>query len=257
MTAIITLLTIMTLAILVTRIASMALVLTGVSRELARFQARSAFTAVGYTTSESEAITTHPVRRRIISMLMLLGSAGIVTVIASLAVSLVKFGEGQTWLKIVVLGSGLSILWWFGRSEWVARRLNPLIRRALKRWTRLDVSDFFEMLHLADDYTVVQVEVEEGDWLTTGSLDQLRVHLEGVLVLGLARDDGRYVGAPGGETTIQPGDRAILYGRIDVLEDLATRPEGMPGRQEHRASVEEEEARREAERAREERLGAE
>ena len=37
-------------------------VATGTSSELARFQARSAFTGVGFTTSEAESVVLHPVR---------------------------------------------------------------------------------------------------------------------------------------------------------------------------------------------------
>lgn len=47
-------------AIPITRIATIALTHTGLSRQTARFQARSAFTVVGYTTSESEKLVNHP-----------------------------------------------------------------------------------------------------------------------------------------------------------------------------------------------------
>ena len=47
---------------LVTRVAARALTLTELSSEAARFQARSAFTGVGFTTSEAEGIVSHPVR---------------------------------------------------------------------------------------------------------------------------------------------------------------------------------------------------
>lgn len=42
---------ILAVSLLITRIATVALQLTGVSKANARFQARSAFTGVGYTTS--------------------------------------------------------------------------------------------------------------------------------------------------------------------------------------------------------------
>jgi hypothetical protein len=71
MAAVVTLLIIVTLSLLVTRIATVALTLTGMSREQARFQARSALTGTGFTTSEAEEVTNHPVRRRIVLFLML------------------------------------------------------------------------------------------------------------------------------------------------------------------------------------------
>ena len=51
------------MSLLVTRIASVALVLTGLSQEASRFQARSALACVGYTTHEAELIVNHPVRQ--------------------------------------------------------------------------------------------------------------------------------------------------------------------------------------------------
>ena len=83
MGAIITLLAIVTISLLVNRIATVALVFTGVSKDLARFQARSAFTGSGFTTSESEMMMQHPVRRRIVMILMFAGSVGFVTILAS------------------------------------------------------------------------------------------------------------------------------------------------------------------------------
>ena len=87
MTALISVLVAITLSLLITRIATEALTLTGLSRTSASFQARSAFTGSGFTTSESEAVVQHPVRRRIIMWLMFLGNAGIITVISSLVLT--------------------------------------------------------------------------------------------------------------------------------------------------------------------------
>ena len=55
---------------LVTRIGSVALSLTGMAQDSARFQAKSAYTGVGFTASESEQVVDHPVRRLICSALM-------------------------------------------------------------------------------------------------------------------------------------------------------------------------------------------
>lgn len=83
MVAIAAVLTIVTISVLVTRVAATALETTGVSAELAHFQARSAFTGVGFTTSEAEAVVDHPVRRRIMLVLMLTGNAGLVSVVGA------------------------------------------------------------------------------------------------------------------------------------------------------------------------------
>lgn len=69
-------LTVLGLSLVVTRLATTALHLTGLSWEAANFQARSAFTGTGFTTAEAEKVTGHPVRRRIITWLMIARSAG-------------------------------------------------------------------------------------------------------------------------------------------------------------------------------------
>ena len=122
MFAILSLLLVLALSLLVTRIATIALTYTGMSRESARFQARSAFTGTGFTTSESENIVTHPVRRRIILLLMLFGNAGVAAVLTSLILTFVGEEQGSMLtLKIVLVISGVAALWAIASSRWVDR----------------------------------------------------------------------------------------------------------------------------------------
>lgn len=51
---------VLTLSLVITRIATVALTMTGLSSEAAEFQARSAFTGTGFTTAEAEKIVNHP-----------------------------------------------------------------------------------------------------------------------------------------------------------------------------------------------------
>ena len=132
MIAILSLLFVVVISLLIVRIATVALTLTGLSKELARFQARSAFTGSGFTTKESEQVMQHPVRRRIIMLLMLLGNAGIVTVISSLFLSLTSDSGGndvtdQLWFRIVVLLSGLAGLAFLAYSSWLDQKMSRLI----------------------------------------------------------------------------------------------------------------------------------
>ena len=68
------------LAILVSflfvRAASIALMMTGLAKPKARFQALSAFSGTGFTTREAESIVNHPQRRKIVRWLMMGGNAG-------------------------------------------------------------------------------------------------------------------------------------------------------------------------------------
>ncbi len=80
---------------MITRGATVALTLTGLSAEAARFQARSALTGTGYTTSETEKVVDHPLRGGIGMVLMLLRSAGFVSILISLLLSFIE-GEADS-----------------------------------------------------------------------------------------------------------------------------------------------------------------
>jgi hypothetical protein len=233
MVAIISLLIVLTFSILITRIATVALVHTGLSREAARFQARSAFTGVGYTTNESESIVNHPVRRRIVLILMFLGNVGIVTAMSSLILGFVRSDSGTFSLRILLLAAGLIVLWGLGTSQWVDRRLSRLISWALNRYTRLEAKDYASLLRLAGDYRVTDLLVQPDDWLANRTLSELKLRDEGVAVLGITRKSGKYLGTPGGPTKVLPKDTLLLYGRASALENLDQRRAGMRGDREH------------------------
>src|SRR2546423_8808168 len=94
-------------SLLVARVGTVALTLTGMSREAAKFQARSAFFGVGFTTNEAEAVVAHPARRRIIMWLILLGNAGVITVVGTLLISFAGRGDTLTALGILAGGRGV------------------------------------------------------------------------------------------------------------------------------------------------------
>lgn len=234
MTALASLLVILTVSFLVTRLATVALTLTGVSAELARLQAVSAFTGVGFTTAESESIVNHPVRRRILVLVMIVGNAGIVTAVASLILSFAGVkGTGEGLTRLLWLAAGVSALWLAGTRPWTERLMDRVMRWALSRWTRLRVVDYAELLGLSGPYTVRELAVEPGDWVEGRRLQELGLFEEGITVLGVHRENGDYVGVPRGETGIEAGDRLILYGRQDAIQELDERHRDASGDEAH------------------------
>ena len=238
MVAIVSLLLVITLSILITRVATIALVHTGLAKATARFQARSAFTGAGFTTHESERVTGHPVRRRIIMMLMLLGNAGIVTAVSSLMLTFVhQGGSTSLTLKVSLLIVGLIVLWRLAMSQWVDQHLSRIIDWALKRYTDLDVRDYASVMHLAGDYRLVELSVHPEDWLADKTLAESQLRDEGIVVLGIERPDGTYLGAPQGHTQILPEDVLLLYGRVPALASLDQRRKDSGGERAHEESV--------------------
>lgn len=228
------LLIVVTLGLLITRVAAVALRTTGLSTEVARFQARSAFSGVGFTTLESEDILTHPARRRIVQSLMVLSSAGVAGTLASLLQSFAgTSGYRQPAGRIGVLVVGLFALWRVASSRWVDARLSRAIEFVLRRWTELEARDYVRILQLGGSYSIDEIEVDDDDWMQGRPLRDLRLNREGVVVLGVRRIDGRYVGAPSGGTTIRAGDTVIVYGEAGQLDELRDRKEGASGDEAH------------------------
>ncbi|QDV66109.1 TrkA C-terminal domain-containing protein [Crateriforma conspicua] len=239
MAAIITLLLTLSVSLLITRVAAMALMLTGLSREAARFQARSAFSGVGFTTTEAESIVNHPVRRRIAMMLMLFGNIGLATVGASLMVSMLDAKNNETWwTTLIVLFVGVTFLLLLARSRWVERRLNRIIAWSLRRFTDLDVRDYVAVLNLQEGFAVTEMRVDPGDWLSDKTLIELDLPREGVLILGVhSVQADQYIGAPVATTKICVGDTLVMYGPIERLKELDQRRTGNRGYQAHRSAV--------------------
>ena len=251
MIAIASLLIVVILSVLIVRTAAVALAFTGLSSEAARFQARSAFTGVGFTTSESESLVNHPVRRRIVMLLMFLGNAGIVTAVSTLLLSFAGTRETGLWLpRLGVLVCGVLLLFGIARIPWVDRGIHKLIGWGLKKWTKVDARDYAQLLMFEKDYGISELAVMEHDWLAGRTLDGLKLDREGLSVLGIHHRNGEYAGAPAPCTQIAHGDRLILYGRSQHLAELDCRGPGEEGDRRHqqacalhRDGVKEQEAR--------------
>jgi hypothetical protein len=249
---VIALLTVLGLSLIITRVATIALTMTGLSQEAAHFQARSAFTGTGFTTSEAESVVNHPVRRRIIMLLMILRSAGLVTIVFSLILSFLGSGGDIAKLtRLSWLAAGVAGLWLLSGSKVFDRYLGQLINWALRRWTSLDVRDYASLLRLSGEYRVIEVQVRQGDWVAGKNLQCCYLPEEGITVLGISRANGSYVGGPKGETEIFPGDTLILYGRAQKLQELDERRADVTGDEAHARAVREQKQRMEEQERRE------
>lgn len=239
MYAVMALLVVAIVSLLITRVATIALTVTGMPRPSARFQARSALSGVGFTTSEAESVVNHPVRRRIIMALMLVGNVGLATAVAGLLAGYAGADLGAGASRTGLLVVGLIGIYAVSKSDLVDRRLSRLIAAGLKRYTDLDVRDYDRLLRLSGEYGIQELPVAENSWLAEHTLGDLRLRDEGVIVLGVARADGSYLGVPGKETQLHARDSLIVYGRDSTLLGLSKRPANWAGHYEHRRAVEE------------------
>jgi hypothetical protein len=211
------------LSMTVTRIGAVALQLTGMSGDAARFQARSALTGAGFTTTESEQVAEHPLRRRIIGLLMVLGNLGLVAASGTLILSLVGIEQQADAWRLAVLAVGLVVLYVLASSKAIDRLMCGVITWALARYTDLETRDFTTLLHLKDDYRIAELLVEPTDWMAGKTLREMNLKDEGILVLGVSGPGAAYEGAPRKDFRIAPGQTLIVYGLPEPVAELDCR----------------------------------
>jgi K+/H+ antiporter YhaU regulatory subunit KhtT len=184
--------------------------------------------------------------------LMLLGSVGLATSIAGILAGVVgKAPASDRITRSAVLVGGLVVIYWISTSRRVDRRLSSVIGGALARFTDLDVRDYAALLHVSGEYEVKEMFAAPDAWITGRTLGDLRLRDEGILVLGIIRPDGSYLGVPNKDTRVEPRDTLILYGRDTRFGELTARAAGAEGDGAHRQAVAAQREMAEQERAQE------
>ena len=168
-----------------------------------------------------------------------MGNAGLTSAVAGLILTFYQGSGQQVVFRLGLIIVGLTLLWVISTSKYVDRVLTKIIENALKKFTKLEVRDYARLLELEKGYTVSELEVRDEEWLCNHKLHELALPDEGVVVLGIKRRNGAYIGAPCGSTLILSGDVLTCYGREKVLQSLATRSAGSKGDAEHAAAKEE------------------
>lgn len=171
---------------------------------------------------------------------MIARSAGFVSIIISLILSFGSSGDDpHRLLRLLWLLAGVCVLWFLARSRYIETWMNQAMKKILGRWQKFKIWDFTELLNLSGEYCVRELPVRKNDWLAHKNLAQCSLNKEGILILGIHRDDRSYVGAPRGETQIYPGDTLVLYGREKAIYSLGKRSKDSDGETAHHQAVDE------------------
>lgn len=223
MVALVWLVIIAVASLLVVRLGTTALVLTGLERDTSEFQAYSAFFGVGFTTRESEHVVNHPVRRRIVQHLILAGQVGLTSVIVPLVVTFVNIKSMRDGLEQLGLIVGaLVALWVVINTSFFESLVDRSIKFALRRTGVLKRTlDHEIILRLHAGFAVSEVAIERHSPLAGHALSDAALADRGIVVLGITREDGAYVAAPRPDTVIRPADVLTVYGRDREVRTLA------------------------------------
>lgn len=196
--------------VIIVEISAIALKLTGMDLHVARFQALSALVTVGYTTSDSEAVVKHHVRRRIIMVLMVLGYLGTATIVTALInimrhpLTLLQVG---TAIMIVLLAISLA------SSRKLRVNLNRGIERQLSRHRSLQKRSVEEVLKLDREYGVAEVVLKENSFLVGQTIADSKIRDQDIFILAIERGD-KFIHSPRGNQTLQAEDKLIVYGNM-------------------------------------------
>ena len=215
MYAVATFLVVAVITVAFTKLATGALIATGVPPESAAFQARSAFSGAGFTTSEAENVVNHRVRRRIIGTTMFVGSLGTPTLVLTVLVGFVAPGPGSTTERVLVTISGLFLILMAVFNKPSQRWLQAIGQRYVQKRLAPALSDNrLDLLTLSDEFAVQAVLLEATPEESVRSLRGLAQAFPDVTILGVRR--GReYFGAPPVDIDLQAGDELIIYAHRD------------------------------------------
>jgi hypothetical protein len=201
------------LILLIVELATLLLQSTGLSREVARFQAISLLTGTGFTTTEAELITKHPLRRKIGEVLILFGTLAFATVIAIL-INFInqEFTLGQL-LKGILLLTTLFALFRI-------RRFQRLILTRMKP-NMAHISTLQEVFHLEEDDIVLEIKLKELHAHLFKSLRQLNLATDhGIHILTIQRKkenadflQNHLIKYPTGSTLLRLGDILMVFGK--------------------------------------------
>jgi hypothetical protein len=213
------------LSMLFTRVATGALITTGLPSDIAAFQARSAYTGSGFTTTESEMVVNHPLRRKVLSMTMLVGNLGTPTLIVAVLLGFLAPGPGDTVERLLTTLTGLVVLLLLMRSKWVTKFLVSRGQHfTASRLLPALATESDELLNLGSDFVVAEVPLINQPGLTPRSLRGLDQALPGTRLLGI-RKGGTYLGEPPTDFELTADDVLVIYGRRDQLHALLASPD--------------------------------
>lgn len=215
MYAIATFLVVAVITVAFTKLATGALIATGVPPESASFQARSAFSGAGFTTIEAENVVNHRVRRRIIGTTMFVGSLGTPTLVLTVLVGFVAPGPGSTTERALVTISGVLLILMAVLNKPAQHWLQSAGQRyVLRRLAPALASEAMDLLVLSDEFAVQAVMLETTPQEAVRSLRGLAQAFPDVTILGVRRDT-TYFGRPPVDIDLRAGDELIVYAHRD------------------------------------------
>jgi MFS family permease len=204
----------------IVRIGAFALHLTGMDPGVASFQALSAFSGTGFTTRESERVVSHRSRRRIITILIILGNAGLVTIVATLVASFTQV-TGYSWffIRLAMIVVGIFLLYRIIIRSKAANSLLERLRNPLMKRITIEAPPYEEILHIGGKWSVNLVIIRKDSRHIGASMAEVVATVDNVDILGIDRIGG-FISRPRTHEKIEIGDRILIYGSEESIRSF-------------------------------------
>ena len=220
----------------VVRIGAIAFQLTGLEWSLAKFQALSCFSGTGFTTKESELITSDKQRRKIATILIILGNAGFVIMIASLAGSLMpnketiiaKFSESflpfsvpaflVVWINLTIIVAVVYGIYRIFTYEKFVRKMTTSLRKKIIKKEIFQKVSFEELVLATGGYGISRITVSSGSPVLEKTLSKSELRYYDITVLAIVRG-GETIPNPQANMKILLSDELICFGKLENIKN--------------------------------------
>jgi Trk-type K+ transport system membrane component len=217
------------------RIGAIAFQLTGLEWSLAKFQALSCFSGTGFTTKESELITSNKQRRKIATILIILGNAGFVIMIATLASSLVPqetilstLSESflpfdikpdlVKWVNLAIILIVVYVIYKVFTYEKFVRKMTTILRKKIIKREIFQKVSFEELLLATGGYGISRITVSSGSPVLDKTLMKSQLREYDIMILATVRD-GETIPNPPANMKILLGDELICFGKLENIRN--------------------------------------
>lgn len=219
----------------VVRIGAIAFQLTGLEWTLAKFQALSCFSGTGFTTKESELITSDKQRRKIATVLIILGNAGFVIMIATLASSLVPqetilstlsesylpFNikpELVKWVNLAIIVIVVYGIYRIFTHEKFVSKMTAFLRKKIIKKEIFQKVTFEELLLATGGYGISRITLSAGSPVLNKTLANSQLREYDITVLATIRN-GETIANPSANMKILSGDELICFGKLENIRN--------------------------------------
>lgn len=225
---------------IVIRIGAIAFELIGLEWSLAKFQALFCFTGTGFTTKEAELITGSPQRRRIASILIVLGHAGLVTLIATFAnslrpaiimpkftipfVHLVFPSRLLPLINLIIIVIFVFATYKIFTNAKFARKLSNGLRVRLIKKDIIRPVSFEELLVATGGYGVSSIEVCKDSPILDKTLREANLRNLDITILVIEKKETT-IPNPSADMKVVLGDKLVCFGKLeDIRKKLCVVP---------------------------------